>query len=67
MKTHPWASLAEWDEGTIELSVSKTHRIILNTMHGRVVVDVREKDVNAFTLTPGRKDFVLLKDEEPNK
>ena len=63
---YPWGdtmnALAEWDEDAIELSVARTHRVILNTMHGTVVIDVRALDVNAFTNLPGqpRRDFLLI-------
>jgi hypothetical protein len=57
-----FGDLADWDEDTIELSVGRGHRVILNTKHGPVIIDVRESDVNAFVQAPdGRKDIVLLK------
>jgi hypothetical protein len=53
--------LAEWDENMIELLVGQDHRIVLHTMHGTVIIDVRHDDVNAFVQTSsGRKDTVLL-------
>lgn len=56
--------LAEWDDHVIELSVAKQHRIILNTMHGTVIIDVRERDVNAFTNIGIRVDHLLIPDRE---
>jgi len=52
--------LADWDEHVIELSVAQLHRVILNTMHGKVIIDVRKDDVNAFTNLGGRRDFLLI-------
>ncbi len=57
--------LKDWDEGVVELSVARTHRVILNTMHGQVIIDVRADDVNAFVLGKGgRKDFLLIPDDK---
>lgn len=51
----------EWDESTVEITVGPHYRVILNTVHGQVILDVRTEDVNAFVLTPeGRRDFTLL-------
>ena len=56
-----FSDLAKWDQDTIELSVGRHHRVILNTRHGRVIIDVRRWDVNAFVSTQaGRVDYVLL-------
>ena len=54
-------ALAEWDSETVELSVGLQHRVILNTMHGTIIIDVRKSDVNAFVSgLHGRKDIKLL-------
>lgn len=35
-------------------------RLILDTIHGIVIIDVRRDDVNAFTTDGRRKDHLLL-------
>lgn len=60
MDRDDFRELADWDDNTIELSVSGQHRVILNTMHGMVVIDVRVGDVNAFVNLCGRRDFLLI-------
>lgn len=52
--------LAEWDENVIELAVAQQHRVILRTMHGTVIIDVRAHDVNAFAVGGRRVDHLLI-------
>lgn len=53
--------LADRDENVVELSVGLNYRVILNTPHGTVIIDVRKDDVNAFKMYGDRsKDAVLL-------
>lgn len=53
--------LADQDDNVIELSVGLHFRVILNTPHGTVIIDVRKDDVNAFKMYGDRsKDVVLL-------
>jgi formylmethanofuran dehydrogenase subunit D len=53
--------LADCDEDFVELSVGREHRVILNTKHGQIIIDVRKDDVNAFVSVNGKRvDVVLL-------
>jgi len=61
MTRRTYQDLADADEGVVELAVSRQHRVILRTMHGPVIIDVRADDVNAFVLGPnGRTDYILI-------
>lgn len=60
------SDLAEWDEGTVELSIGANTRLILNTVHGQIIIDMRRNDVNSFVFVDGeRKDVVLLHSVRP--
>ena len=50
------------DEGVEHYKFDGFGRLILDTVHGRVCIDIRGNDVNAFTITKdyGRKDFLLI-------
>ena len=50
------------DEGVEHYCFDDFGRLILDTCHGRICIDIREHDVNAFTITKdyGRKDFLLI-------
>jgi hypothetical protein len=58
------ANLTESDEAgeppVYEYELSNIGRLILHTIHGTVYIDVRENDVNAFSLQGGRKDYLLI-------
>jgi hypothetical protein len=36
-------------------------RLILDTIHGTVIIDIRPNDVNAFTTVGRREDHLLLR------
>jgi len=50
------------DEGIEHYKFDGFGRLILDTIHGCVIIDIRENDVNAFTIDKeyGRKDFLLI-------
>jgi hypothetical protein len=50
------------DEGIEHYKFDGSGRLILDTVHGRVCIDIRWHDVNAFTIDKdcGRKDFLLI-------
>jgi hypothetical protein len=50
------------DEGIENYYFENFGRLILDTVHGRVCIDIRVNDVNAFTIDKdyGRKDFLLI-------
>jgi len=50
------------DEGVEHYKFDGVGRLILDTVHGRVCIDIRVDDVNAFAIDKdyGRKDFLLL-------
>lgn len=39
----------EWDEGVAKFLIGPLSRMILVTQHGELVIDIRERDVNAYT------------------
>ena len=41
-------------------SAERGERVVIETPFGQVFIDVRQNDVNAFTLTGLRKDFLLI-------
>ena len=53
------------DEGVEHYKFDGFGRLILDTVHGRVCIDIRANDVNAFTIDKdyGRKDFLLIPKE----
>ena len=50
------------DEGIEYYRFEDYGRLILDTVHGCVIIDIRGNDVNAFTIDKehGRKDFLLI-------
>ena len=56
------------DEGIEHYLFDGTGRLILDTIHGRICVDVRVKDVNAFVIDyygdGKRTDFLLIPKKE---
>ena len=50
------------DEGIEHYWFDGLGRLILDTIHGRICIDIRCNDVNAFTVDKelGRKDFLLI-------
>lgn len=50
------------DDGVYQYRFTGQGRLILDTMHGQVVIDIRCNDVNAFVLENGKRtDHVLVK------
>ena len=53
------------DEGVEHYLFDGTGRLILDTIHGRVCIDIRGNDVNAFVIDKdGRTDFLLIPKKE---
>jgi hypothetical protein len=50
------------DEGIEHYKFDGLGRLILDTVHGCICIDIRGHDVNAFTIDKdhGRKDFLLI-------
>jgi hypothetical protein len=50
------------DEGIEHYKFDGLGRLILDTINGCVIIDIRGNDVNAFTIDKeyGRKDFLLI-------
>jgi hypothetical protein len=54
------------DEGIEHYLFDGTGRLIVDTIHGRICIDIRGEDVNAFTLDKehGRTNFLLIPKKE---
>lgn len=53
---------ADAEEDVLHYRLTERGRLILDTVHGRVVIDVRAFDVNAYTLEHGlREDHLLIR------
>ena len=48
------------DEDVCEYEFEGTGRLILDTKHGMVIIDIRRDDVNAFTVMGKRVDHLLI-------
>jgi hypothetical protein len=48
------------DEDVVSYQFNGTGRLVLETIHGCVVIDIRKDDVNAFTVYDGRVDHLLI-------
>jgi hypothetical protein len=48
------------DEDVCHYRFEGMGRLILDTIHGTVIIDIRANDVNAFTTDGRRKDHLLL-------
>jgi len=49
------------DEDVCKYKFIGMGRLILNTIHGEIIIDIRRDDVSAFVLDGKRIDFLLLK------
>lgn len=52
------------DEDVAHFVFKGRGRLILDTIHGEVIIDIRLDDVNAFTLHQGRADHLLIAPRE---
>ena len=52
---------ADSDEDVCKYEFIGTGRLILQTIHGQIFIDIRKNDVNAFIIDGKRTDFLLLK------
>ncbi len=54
------------DENVCQYKFIGTGRLILDTIHGQIIIDVRCKDVNSFVIFEGyrRVDKLLIKIKE---
>jgi hypothetical protein len=50
----------EADDDVTSYQFNGTGRLILETIHGCVIIDIRKDDVNAFTTYSGRVDHLLI-------
>lgn len=48
------------DEGVYHYAIDGQGRLILDTMHGQLIIDVRLNDVNAFVFENGKRVDRLL-------
>jgi len=49
------------DEDVCEYTFNECGRLILNTIHGQIIIDIRAGDVNSFVFKDGRRiDHLLL-------
>ena len=49
------------DEDVCHYAMEKRGRLILDTVHGQIILDVRYNDVNAYTFLGGQRvDFLLI-------
>ena len=55
------------DEGVCRYRFIGQGRLILDTIHGQVIVDIRCNDVNAFVFEEGKRtDHLLVKPNVPS-
>jgi hypothetical protein len=53
---------ADSDEDVCQYRFPGKGRLILNTVHGQIIIDVRADDVNAFVFESGQRvDHLLIK------
>lgn len=63
---HQIAGDDDADEDVCHYEFPGTGRLVLDTIHGRIIIDVRANDVNSFVFEGGtRVDRVLLKEVTP--
>lgn len=48
------------DEDVTHFQFNEVGRLILETLHGQIIIDIRHNDVNAFTTHKGRVDHLLI-------
>jgi len=48
------------DDDVCEYEFNGIGRLILRTIHGTVIIDIRDNDVNAFNVLSGRIDHLLI-------
>jgi hypothetical protein len=51
----------ESDEDCCHYEFDGKGRLILDTVHGKIIIDIRARDVNAFTFVDGKRvDHLLI-------
>ena len=55
------------DEDVCQYTFHGQGRLVLDTIHGRICIDIRAEDVNAFTVLPpfGRRDSLIIPSFRP--
>jgi hypothetical protein len=54
---------ADSDENTYKYRFDGIGRLILDTQHGIVIIDIRAEDINSFHLENGKRIDILLLDK----